>query len=59
MIAYRKDSRYNKVFAKADLQLHRPCDEVEDVLETWIEESYREIIDLTEFLDSSRVKRID
>lgn len=30
-----------------------------DVLEEWLSENYREIIDKTEFLDSSRVKRND
>ena len=30
-----------------------------DVLEEWFTENYRDLIDNTEFLDSSRVKRID
>lgn len=34
-------------------------EEVEEVLAGWVEESYQSIIDKTEFLDSSRVKRID
>ena len=36
-----------------------PSSEVEEVLEGWVDENYQEIIDLTEYLDSSRVKRVD
>ena len=34
-------------------------EEVETVLDSWVDESYRDLIDKTEFLDSSRVKRSD
>ena len=34
-------------------------EEVEEVLDGWVEDGYRDLIDNTEFLDSSRVKRID
>ena len=33
--------------------------EVEEELEGWVNENYMEIVDTVEFLDSSRVKRID
>ena len=33
--------------------------EAEEGLEGWVNENYMEIVDTTEFLDSSRVKRID
>lgn len=32
-------------------------DETEEELENWVNENYMEIVDTTEFLDSSRVKR--
>lgn len=34
-------------------------EEVEEALDNWTEDSYREFIDNIEFLDSSRVKRND
>ena len=34
-------------------------EEVEAVLDSWENESYKDLIDKTEFLDSSRVKRND
>ncbi len=34
-------------------------EEVETVLDSWTDDGYRDIIDTTEYLDSSRVKRID
>jgi len=36
-----------------------PMSEAEKVLESWVDENYKDIIDTTEFLDSSRVKRVD
>ncbi len=36
-----------------------PLTEVEEELESWADDNYMEIVDTTEFLDSSRVKRID
>ena len=34
-------------------------EEVAIVLDSWTDNSYREVVDTTEFLDSSRVKRND
>lgn len=36
-----------------------PSSEVQEELDDWVDENYREIVDTIEFLDSSRVKRND
>ncbi len=58
MMTYKKHSMFNGSI-RAPLLMLKPEDEVREVLESWVEETYRDLIDETEFLDSSRVKRID
>ncbi len=55
MIAYRKP----QIHANSPVTFVELEDEVEEVLESWVEETYQDLIDKTEYLDSSRVKRID
>lgn len=54
--AVEKLLNIDKVGASSEIT---PEEEHAANLDGWIEESYRDLIDETEYLDSSRVKRID
>ncbi len=56
MIAFRSRQAGDSLISATFVELK---DEVEAVLYSWVEEGYRNIIDTTEYLDSSQVKRID